>query len=124
MKVMDRLQLAMLCDVSGALLRVQPLNKIEAQELARQEGVDLVSQKPWSSDKITSALGIPPLEDPVARQNEPILVCDVLGYNHVRFFLVERIANASGVTSDGEVILQEDGIDDDGVDPFEGSDDG
>lgn len=123
MKVMDRMSFAAFCGIDGALLRIQPLNKLEAQELASRHGISLIHPKPYTSDKITSALGVAPVDEPFAEQNEPILVCDVLGYNHVRFFLVEKLGNASGLTTDGEVLLTEYGLDeDDGIDPFEGDD--
>lgn len=123
MKVIDRLPLSLFTRDGGALLRVQGLNKLEAQELARRHGADLMRPRPYSEDKIMGALGVPPTPEDSATEGEPVLVCDVLDYRTIRFYLVERIADASGVTKDGEVILSdgESYEDDDEPDPFEGT---
>lgn len=104
MKVIDRLPLSLLCD-GGALLRVQPLNKLEAQELARQHGIELVRPRPYAADKIAAALGVPPDPEERAEEGEPVLVCDVVDWRTIHFYLVERIGNADGVTVDGECLL-------------------
>lgn len=115
-KVFDKLTLHHLAARFGAMLRIEPLSKQETLDLIQQSGgIDLVKPHPFTSDKITGALGIPHARRPTIEIGDSFIVAEPIDYRTVYFYRVTFFADGSGITADGEEVIPSPN----GNDPFE-----
>ena len=105
MKVVDRFTLSALNMHNGAALLVRPIGRLQAQEYIRRNGFELVRPVHYTESRLVEALGVQPTEAMRVERGETFLVVEALDYRSFNFFLVHYVADADGVTEDGEALF-------------------